>query len=571
MAIDSKDQEPIKKKEVSPLDRRASSYDIMKKTIKKNKEADAKEGKVGLLEALTDRTIYRKTNISEFDDPFDSFYSTTSDGAAQIIEPPHNPSVLKRIPYENSILLQCIDTYVQNIEGTGGELVYVGPDELKDSQVSLAEKLKLESMIDRINPDYSLTELRSRTRKDQEVFGYKYIEFVREEKTGGILAAYHAPAHSIRMTKRDTVATEVTQTLKRNGKDVAITRPLYFRRYVQLTHLNNKVYFKEFGDPRRISSKTGNVMSEGDADREATEILMISSYKPGSLYGVPRWINQIPSILGSRENEIVNLNFFKDNAIPALAILVAGGFLSQEAVEALTNKVMQGRGSERMNMPLILEATSDEVSVGPNGTPAVPKIEMKAMSNDRQNDMMFESYDKNCQAKIRSSFRLPPVLLGLSEDYTYATANASMVVCESQVFQPEREAIDGIINRYILGDGVNENQFWAYKSHPTRVVDKQEVINSLEVLDKVGALTPNDAITVANSMFGLSINQIDDEWGNYPYSMALEMVKKGEQLKGLESMVALSTVPDAVTPDKNLLGSLQTSAKKFIKAATGGN
>ena len=39
---------------------------------------------------------------------------------------------------------------------------------------------------------------------------------------------------------------------------------------------------------------------------------------------------------------------------------------------------------------------------------------------------------------VWSSFRLPPIFVGITSDYTRATASESREVAEEQVFEPER-------------------------------------------------------------------------------------------------------------------------------------
>jgi capsid portal protein len=109
-----------------------------------------------------------------------------------------------------------------------------------------------------------------------------------------------------------------------NGDTFTRLVPRYFRRYAQISPGTlERVYFKEFGDPRIIDPKTGEVAPDLPFEEQATEIYMDAQYIPGHLYGVPKWIGILPAILGSREAEEVNLNFFRENAIPAMAVLVS--------------------------------------------------------------------------------------------------------------------------------------------------------------------------------------------------------------------------------------------------------
>jgi len=65
-------------------------------------------------------------------------------------------------------------------------------------------------------------------------------------------------------------------------------------------------------------------------------------------------------------------------------------------------------------------------------------------------DSEFEAYDAKCTQRVRSSFRLPAVLIGLEESYNYATVQTAVMLAEEQVFGPERELFDEVVNATIM-------------------------------------------------------------------------------------------------------------------------
>jgi len=489
---------------------------------------------------IMDNTVYKEFESNQATDPNTTVSSAFSFSGSKfdLVTPAYSPEVLKLIPEENNILSQCIDVYVQNIENTGHTLDYIGPEGAEEDPIVLAEKSRAESLVDSPNPEYSLAELRRRVRYDKETFGYAFIEITRDTN-GEVMFAYHVPAHVVKMTKKDREPVDVIAKIKRNGVIVDHPTKRYFRRFVQQVG-NQNYFFKEYGDPRNIDYRTGDVIpqnAEAPLDKLATEIVMISRYKSGFPYGLPRWTCQLPSILGSRESEMVNLEFFRDNAIPALAVLVGGGGLTQDSLDTLVNILTSRRGRESMNRVAILEAVADSEAASIDGKLPIPAISMQSLTNDRQSDALFQNYDNKCQEKIRSAFRLPPILLGLSSDYTRATAVASLLMCESQVFQPERAEMDELINRYILGNGYNGPQYWVYKSNPSKISDKQDIAENIDVFEKVGALTPNVAIGLANELFGLQIQDIQEPWGNYPFSMTQALIAKDRTIMGLNDLI----------------------------------
>lgn len=500
-------------------------------------------------EADKARRAYESVQIP---DPFKSVYTNALNGVGptNILPPPQNPYTLLRFPNENNTLRQCIDAMVINIESHGYRLEYIGPEGQENSSLAVQEKARLEALLEQPNGEYSVIEFRERKRRDKETFGYAYAEICRGLYNNEIVSYYHVPAHTMRLTAQDKQATEIDVWLMRNGKLIKQKVKKRFRRFIQEVGAR-KVYFKEFGDPRRISSKTGLV--EGTRENEqladdelATEIYMSSLYSPGTAYGQPRWINQLPAVMGSRESELTNLQFFKDNAIPAMAVLVSGGYLTEGSIDEIEDMINAVRGSSAVNRIIILEAEGNETAASVDGKIAAPKIELKPLAADRQNDALFQEYDKNNQIKIRSSFRLPPIFIGLSEDLTYATAQSSLVMAEAQVFGPERNKVDDFFNFVILSDANGRPPvFWSLRSNPPRIVDPKTLVDALDTFDKMGALTPNIAIGIANELFDLSIAPIKEAWGDYPFSIVTALLQK-DQLTGIEE---LTKIPDLTNAD----------------------
>lgn len=494
-------------------------------------------------DAVLQETIYKEVNSQQLQDDFSSLVNTAA-GTFPIIRPPYNPNILKLLPEENNILSQCIEAYVENIENTGHTFVYVGEEGGEQSKEALNELMRLKDFVEAPNEMYSLTELRKRLRRDRETYGYGFIEVTRN-LAGEVDKIYHVAAHTMAITVEEQDETEVEVRLRRNGEEVVSKAMKRFRRYVQRVNVSTS-FFKEFGDPRLISRKDGRVLAkDAPITERATEILRVGDYRSGYIYGFPRWTNQLPSVLGSRESEVVNLEFFRDNAIPAMALLIGGGSLADSSVQLIKAQMERGKGRGSHNKILILEVLGDEVASDAQGRIPAPSVDIKPLGKDRQQDGLFLEYDNTCQEKIRSSFRLPPILVGMTTDYNRATADASVTVCESQVFQPERNQMDAFINRYILGDGFTPPNYYHYRSNPARIVDKADIIDSLDTFDQVGALTPNQAISIMNELYGTNVPTVESPWGDFPYSLSTALVARGEGLIGTEELSTPAPTPEA--------------------------
>lgn len=454
-----------------------------------------------------------KNHLSkQVEDPFTGLYDSGGADTLLPIVPNYLPENLSRLPVHSNVLNQCISAMVTNIGGFGHQLEYIGEEDKKDSAESLSEKATIEGMLDYVNDEDDIHTLKTKILTDLETFGYAYLE-ITVDTNYQATAAYHVPANTMRKTKHEEEEADYTYTARRGNQVVDVRSKKRFRRYVQ-EHSGNLTYFAEWGDRRPIDPSDGKVNPELSFEDQASLVYCIEGYSAGETYALPRWINQLPAILGSRESEEVNLDFFRENTIPPMVVTVGGGSLSQESVDALAEQFDNNKGREGMHKVLVLEAIVDEEMFDMDGKPMTPRIEVKPMGGDRTSDALFQEYDQKNIDKIRSSFRLPPIFLGNSGDYTRATAEASIDMAESQVFSPERRKIDRIINNVLLG---GRARYWRVRSNSVKMTGSQGIINMLGQLNGVGAMTPNIAIRIANEVLDQNMPEIKEPWGDLPY------------------------------------------------------
>lgn len=476
----------------------------------------------------------------QFTDPFGDLYVNVGFNNTFIaLKPPYNFNSLIKLPKENSYLLSCINAMVTNVAGHGYSLAYIGPDGKEESKEAKAEAIKLKSFLDFPNESKSLIESLLMEKTDKETIGNGYLEVGRDED-GQVAMVAHIPGHTIRRTVSDRDFTTYTVRLMRDGKPVNITMRKRFCRYIQIVN-GNQIFFKEFGDPRQISVLTGEVKTGLKPEEQANEIIVDAYYNPGDAYGLPQWIGQLPSILGSRESEMSNLDFFKENTIPALVVMVSGGAVTQASIDHIEQTLTAARGRDNQNRIVVIETAPDPRMASAEGAMQAPKLDIKPLVGERQNEGLFLDYDKSAGDKIRSAFRLPPIFVGATGDYTFATAKTAFEVAESQVFGPERRATDDMVNNLILAGFKPE--YWAFRLQPARISDPEEVTNALAVFDGMGAMTPNTAIQMANQYFDLNIPKIQEEWGNWPFAIVQAYANAG-RLKGVDGIAEAANPAD---------------------------
>jgi len=434
---------------------------------------------------------FSTTNQHQYADEFEDFV-----GVNQLILPtPYNTTNLFNVIERSNMLQQCVEAYVVNTVMTGWEVVPIA----RNIKVDKDEADELQSFIDFANSEESLTTVTSAAIRDRESVGYGFIEVIRDASRRISLLRW-APAFRTRLSIRHKEFVEVKYDVPRGKRLVTVTEFRKFRRFIQVV-AGKYTWFKEFGDPRRLDSFSGAFEGEPNykPGNDATEILHLKNPSNES-YGIPRWINQLPSILGSREAEEVNMRYFEDNTVPPMMLTVGGGRLTAASYKELTRMVQETDiGRERQNKIMIVEAVSEGDSLDGKGAPVQLKVER--LVDSRQSDQLFSDYDLANQAKVRSSFRLPAVAVGMANEHNFATANVAMFAAETQVYAPLRFEIDEALNNKIItgrtGLGMKTCKL---ASRPPAITSPDATMKAMTSLNVMGAVTPRSAQGVANKM-----------------------------------------------------------------------
>lgn len=485
---------------------------------------------------------------------------------------PYDPAVMCRLFEHSNALRQNVDAYVVNIDGNGHRFEPVidlesddAFDQVRDAiflerlieeedeeaehdpeKVQLAfpsdsevqtriddmtiamrlEKAKLEAFFRFCCLDESFISLRMKSRQDKEVMGNGYWEVLRNA-AGEPAQFTYIPGFTVRLLPLDADPIEITQKIKRaplSFEDITVFKR--FRRFVQIFE-GRKTFFKEFGDPRVVSAKTGKAFKDHDElkreegqdgakVREATEMLHFPIHSPRSPYGIPRWIGVLLSVLGSRQAEEVNFLYFENKSVPPLALLVSGGRLTSESVKRVESFIENRiKGRQNFHKVMVIEAESAGGPIDPAANAAGRmKLELVPLTDAQQKDALFQNYDERNIDKVGMSFRLPRLLRGDIRDFNRATAEAALEFAETQVFAPEREAFDWTINRKLLTD--LQVKFWTFVSNSPTTRNPLDLAEIVANLVKASILTPEEARDLAKSIFNKDFKRIDDLWVKIP-------------------------------------------------------
>lgn len=494
--------------------------------------------------------IIKAEGIPESRQIIDPLIGPTSD---KYLEPPYSPLDLITLAERSSVLPQCVAAMVAGCERPH---IFAPRDPKKQDN---AEWDKLDAFFSQTDPEgfISFIELRRRTRIDLEFTANAYWEVVRN-RAGEVVGFKHMPSHTMRMTKADTKRQEVPIRQVIGGKIVEQKVLRTFRRFVQIRD-NQKVWFKEWQEPRQVNPETGEYDESLSTENAATEVIHFKIFSPRSPYGIPRWAGTMPGVAGNRAAEEVNYMYFDNKAIPPMAILVSGGALGEDSVKTLQDYIntnIKGRGNFHSILLLEAEPTPQNNYSSDAKMPQV-RIEFKSLMDAQQNDAQFLKYDESNQRKVRSSFRLPPLLVGLSDDYTRATAFESVKMAEEHVFQPERDAFDYFINRFLIQEFGIVN--WIFQTRGISLTDPDEIESILNASKDHAALAPDEVREVIQKPLGLDLEPLPDDLGKLPLQFRTQ-----QQAQSVSGVKEETEVAKAATLIKSLWGLRQALTRDEV-------
>jgi PBSX family phage portal protein len=501
----------------------------------------------------------------------DPFASLSAKGLT--VEPPFDMLTLATLPEHNSELTQTIEAMETNIDATGHRFVprvKITDTTPKDVSAAVqAENIRLQNFFQYATTE-SFVEFRMKLRKDKESTGGCYFEVLRDQ-TAQIIGFTHMPAYQVRLGRLEDDPILVDKKILEMQADTSVKvsdvkQWRRFRRYVQSRFISShgfnstvqghKVrWFKDFGDPREYDNRTGypipaDKLADVPQNRRANEVIFIRLYSSRTPYGVPRYIGNLLSIFGDRAAEEINYTTFRNNNIPSMAVLVSNGQLTQGTIDRIESFVeSQVQGSDNYSKFLIVEGepAGDE---GEDGGQV--KIEMKPLTDVQHKDALFQNYSEKNQDKIRRAFRLPPIFVGRSDDYTRSTADSSRRLADEQIFAPERLVWDELMNRVIFPEmGIIYHK---YKSNTPNTTDNEQLVRILSGSEKTGGMTPRIARQMLEEILGNTLPDFPPDFPlDVPFSLTMaEAVKNkadptqpGQQVTALKALGILANDGDA--------------------------
>ena len=188
------------------------------------------------------------------------------------LSPPIDLQGLGIMVDESTILPQCVRAYKSNIAGFGIDIRYKdGFDDAEETPEMKAEWERATEVLDLLNIEQETKEVFEDLIEAREIYGCAYLEVIRNLAGEVTQIDFIRDTPSIKKTRplEPYVDTEYFY------KDHTINRKRKFRKYRQTVGMK-KVYYKEFGDPRVMDSRTGEYVGKGktlERQYQANEIM----------------------------------------------------------------------------------------------------------------------------------------------------------------------------------------------------------------------------------------------------------------------------------------------------------
>lgn len=469
--------------------------------------------------------------------------------SGKILAPPYEPWLLVCAVDESDTLPQAVDVMARNIGGHGVKLVPLFPtrDEVTGAELEAppeakAEREQLELWLAALNMPHGLVGLMDLADRDTETVGWGTLEVLRDQ-LGNVADLGHLPAYTVRLgPEHPPVLVDRTIRHPGSGELVTLRRWARFRMYAQMKE-GRTVWFKQYGDPRHVNWKTGQIRSatagawgedEQGNSLEATELIYVRIYHPATPYGVPRWLGGIPHIRASRSAAELMVDWFDNAPIGVFLAWIAGGRWKDGAIDTLQDQIDHGaRGMANAWNVVALEGDAgqsgerdalDETRDAPAKAGISPLNAELPEGLYKGRDSLI---DRNA-VRVRAMFRLGAIYFGDSEgESNRAAADTARSIGEEQVFRPLRAARwENLLNHQVLPSlGVN---FWALELEGAVTADDTEGLGkALGSMVTGGGASPNALSRLYSDMTGQALELVAEPWGDRPLVLTMALLAAG--------------------------------------------
>ena len=395
--------------------------------------------------------------------------STQNDSTAEIntgdlLQPLYDYDGLVKLYEENVYHSGCINVKAHAVAGVG--FTIVNRDEGEKANPKDGDYKKIKEFIDN-HQSYagqSFIETLTNFMVDFGLFGDAYLEAAPNNK-GEIAELYHLKTIKTRLKIDDTSKSEKNRSLRRLA--------------VQVSNVKQVKFF-----PYSEKYKKDRPEEEG---KKANYYYRLSAYTPKeSVYGAPEYISALISMSLMRSGQSYNLHFLDNYGMPAFAVIVNNGELSEPAFKRLQSFLKtEYKGVENAGKGIVLE-TGD---IGEN-----VKIEIQELSKAPK-DAFFKVLKLDARDDIISAHRVPPRLVAVSSGANKlgdtTETKEQMKMFQEVVIAPIQNRVEELLNT-IFRDGMGVEKY-KIQLNPFYVADPKDDADYYEKMINSGVLDADES------------------------------------------------------------------------------
>lgn len=512
-------------------------------------------------------------------------------GAGQIVEPPVNPTRAMRAVKSNGHLAAVCAVVAEGCAGVRYEMVprfrskFVPGMENFDAArpdtwppEAREQRRKLQVLVQAGFIGRGAESIRSGF-KDQEldriILGWGGVQVRREPTVRGGpsvppprgLSRFEACNARFTHPDRTATMTPVPVALE-DGTIWWVEEPRFFRKLrVQLAN-GRYTWFKEYGDWRSMSSRTGN-RSTGARRKPSMVPGQPGTYTPGQVpdghpaaievmhwrtsfpgvypYGWSAWHSEMRAADAADEHIGLVLQYLK-SGLHSLVLAASTRPFDQAAAQAAIQKVDElGRGRKGLGSLVTLALVpSDSDARSPaamfdNGTADTGKLVLHEISTKLPDALLSkDGLQESTSVRFSNAERIPGLLLGRSETYNFATASAAWAVVNRLRFGPSHEERESFLDRFLIEMGIT---FWRLDVVSPEWDDKEPLSGIASVAGQYGGMSANDAMMMLSDVLNTEFKPSKDWWGDVPFALVNAIINATDP-SGLAKLMGVDLPED---------------------------
>lgn len=328
-------------------------------------------------------------------------YGSVGENEEGVLIPPYDLSILATFMDINTWHRKCIGIKSACISDLGWHIE--GSNE--------NEKKELEKWVKDCTDEEDFSSLITKFTTDYEATGNAWLEIARDPITNKPSKIYHARAVSMGICSK--------------GKE-----------YIQ-TKNSKENKFRKYNAENEYS--------------QLHEMLHFKQYSPlEDWYGVPEWLPGLSAMIGDKNSMQYNINFFNNNAIPPLAMIVKGGELTPDVEKTLKQFLSENtKGLDNAHRVVLI--TLDDPD---------QEIEFKELTQQMK-DQAFGEFRKANRDEIASIHGVPPRILGIIAAGSLGgggEVEGQLTIFKEVLIGPRQRKLEYLLNNQIVRKGLGIEQ-----------------------------------------------------------------------------------------------------------------